>query len=114
VIEATSILLKLKAKKVTIEGKTKDDYSDEIKKQLVSPNMVKDLKTYDKENIPPQLIQKIKPYIDDSQFDPAVIITKSKACAGLCMWVHAMYKYHFINLEVIPLRIEQKKANEEL
>lgn len=30
------------------------------------------------------------------------------------MWVHAMYKFHFINLEVIPLRQEQKKANDEL
>lgn len=56
VIEATSILLKLKSKKVTVDGKTRDDYSDEIKKQLVSPNMVKDLKTYDKENIPPAII----------------------------------------------------------
>lgn len=30
------------------------------------------------------------------------------------MWVHAMYKYHFINLEVQPLRIEQKRAETEL
>ena len=43
-----------------------------------------------------------------------MIVTKSKACAGLCMWVHAMYDFHFINLTVIPLRIEQKRANEEL
>lgn len=48
-----------------MDGKTRDDYSDEIKKQLVSPNMVKDLKTYDKENIPPAIIQKIKPYIEN-------------------------------------------------
>lgn len=44
VIEATSILLGLKGKKVTVDGKQKEDFSDEIKKQLNSPNMVSNLK----------------------------------------------------------------------
>lgn len=26
----------------------------------------------------------------------------SKACHSLCLWVHAMYNYYFVNLKVIP------------
>lgn len=115
VIEAVSILLGLKGKKVQgPDGKIREDYMDEMKKQLSDPKMVQNLKDYDRENIPPAVIQRLKPYIENEQFDPSVIVSKSKACAGLCMWVHAMYKFHFINLEVIPLRQEQKKANDEL
>ena len=85
-----------------------------MKKELVKPDAIPNLKNFDKEHIPDAVIQKIKPYIENDQFDPNIIVGKSKVCAGLCMWVHAMYKYHFINLEVQPLRIEQKKAETEL
>lgn len=115
VMDAAGIMLQLKPKKTTgPDGKPHDDYFDEMKKELINPNMIPNLKNFDKEHIPDQVIQKIKSYVQNDQFDPAIVVNKSKVCAGLCMWVHAMYKYHFINLEVAPLRVEQKRAEAEL
>ena len=41
-------------------------------------------------------------------------IKVSKACTSLCMWVHAMYKYYFINQIVAPKKAALKVANEKL
>ena len=52
------------------------------------------LKEYDKDNIPTQVITKIRQkYINNPDFDPAIIKNVSSACEGLCKWVKAMEKY---------------------
>lgn len=57
VLDAAGILLQLKPKKVTgPDGKPKDDYFDEMKKELVKPDMIPSLKNFDKEHIPDQVI----------------------------------------------------------
>lgn len=33
---------------------------------------------------------------------------------SLCMWVHAMYKYYFVNMQVAPKKAALKQAKEEL
>lgn len=38
--------------------------------------------TYDKENIHPEVIKAIQPYLKDSEFDPEFVRTKSGAAAG--------------------------------
>ncbi|PSN46072.1 Dynein heavy chain 1 [Blattella germanica] len=38
----------------------------------------------------------------------------SKACTSLCMWVHAMYKYYFVNKAVAPKKAALKAAMEDL
>ncbi|CAG2057552.1 unnamed protein product, partial [Timema podura] len=38
----------------------------------------------------------------------------SKACTSLCMWVHAMYKYYFVNKSVAPKKATLATAKEEL
>ncbi len=45
------------------------------------------LRTYDKENIRDDMRREVKPYIDDPDFDPEKIRTKSAAAAGLSAWV---------------------------
>ena len=42
---------------------------------------------YDKENIHPNIINALDPYLKDKEFDPEFIRTKSGAAAGLCSWV---------------------------
>jgi len=42
---------------------------------------------YDKEHIHPDIIKAIHPYLDDPEFDPEFISSKSSAAAGLCSWV---------------------------
>lgn len=51
------------------------------------------LQTYDKDNIPVETITRIKPYIDNPQFDPDVVAKASKAAYGLVCWVRAMEAY---------------------
>ena len=38
--------------------------------------------TYDKENIHPEVIKAIQPYLKDSEFEPEFVRTKSGAAAG--------------------------------
>lgn len=72
------------------------------------------LMNFDKDSITEEMIQKLAKYVNDPNFLPAKIIKVSKACTSLCMWVHAMYKYYFVNLQVAPKKAALKKANEEL
>lgn len=51
------------------------------------------LQTYDKDNIPPAVIEKIKPYMDNPDFEPEVVKKASKAAFGLVSWVRAMEAY---------------------
>ena len=40
-----------------------------------------------------EVITRIKPYIDNPQFDPDVVAKASKAAYGLVCWVRAMEAY---------------------
>ena len=51
------------------------------------------LQTYDKDNISPAVIEKIKPYMDNPDFEPEVVKKASKAAFGLVSWVRAMEAY---------------------
>jgi dynein heavy chain len=52
------------------------------------------LKEYDKDNIPPNVMTKIrKNYINNPEFNPALIKNVSSACEGLCKWVIAIDTY---------------------
>ena len=42
---------------------------------------------YEKENIHPNIIIALDPYLKDKEFDPEFIRTKSGAAAGMCSWV---------------------------
>ena len=44
------------------------------------------LVNYDKENIPDSCLKAIEPYLNNSEFDPSFIKSKSVAAAGLCSW----------------------------
>ena len=45
---------------------------------------------YDKENIHENCLKAIRPYLDDPEFDPEFIRSKSSAAAGMCSWVRNM------------------------
>lgn len=45
------------------------------------------LKTYDKEHIRDDMRREAKVYVEDPEFDPDKIRSKSMAAAGLCAWV---------------------------
>lgn len=83
------------------------------------------LENFDKENIPPKIIKALQPYLhvtnelfllsnanfhylllQDAEFDPEKILSKSTAASGLCAWVINIHKFYNIYLVVEP----KKKA----
>ena len=57
-------------------------------------NFLKDLKVYDKDNISPHIMKKIRgEYINNPEFDPDKVRTASSAAEGLCKWIRAMEVY---------------------
>lgn len=72
------------------------------------------LMNFDKDSITEEMITKLKSYVENPLFQPDKIQKVSKACTSLCMWVHAMYKFYFVNLVVAPKKAALKQAKEEL
>ncbi|XP_061330226.1 dynein axonemal heavy chain 3 isoform X2 [Pezoporus flaviventris] len=95
-------------------GKMVEDYWGPSRKLLSDLKFLESLKTYDKDNIPPAIMKKIREkFIDHPDFQPAVIKNVSSACEGLCKWVQAMEVYDRVAKVVAPKR-ERLKAAEEL
>ena len=73
------------------------------------------LKEYDKDNIPPQVINKIRrDYISNKDFVPALIKKVSSACEGLCKWVIAISDYDSIFKIIAPKQASLKEAQNTL
>jgi len=57
-------------------------------------HFLQSLKDYDKDNIPPEIINKIRSeYISCPEFRPDLIRNISSACEGICKWVIAISVY---------------------
>lgn len=69
---------------------------------------------YDKENIHPDVIKAIQPYLKDPEFVPENIISKSQAAAGLCAWVINILRFYEVFVVVEPKRKALAQANNEL
>ncbi|KAI4493969.1 hypothetical protein M0802_009345 [Mischocyttarus mexicanus] len=69
---------------------------------------------YDKENIHPEVIKAIQPYLKDSEFEPEFVRSKSAAAAGLCAWVINIIKFYEVFCDVEPKRQALAQANAEL
>lgn len=69
---------------------------------------------YDKENIHPDVIKAIQPYLNDAEFEPEFIRAKSGAAAGLCAWVINIIKFYEVFCDVEPKRRALQQANAEL
>ncbi|XP_061390860.1 dynein beta chain, ciliary isoform X1 [Musca vetustissima] len=70
--------------------------------------------TYDKENIHPEIIKAIQPYLKDPEFEPEFVRSKSGAAAGLCAWVINIIKFYEVYCDVEPKRKALAAANAEL
>lgn len=56
------------------------------------------------------MINKLKVYINNPSFEPDKIMFVSKACYSLCLWLHAMYNYYFVNKKIQPKMLALKTA----
>ncbi|XP_059835308.1 dynein axonemal heavy chain 3 [Hypanus sabinus] len=96
-------------------GKMIEDYWGPSKKILGDLKLLESLKTYDKDNIPPAVMKRIRErFIDHPDFQPSVIKNVSSACEGLCKWVRAMEVYERVIKVVGPKRERLRIAEAEL
>ncbi|XP_008419893.1 dynein heavy chain 3, axonemal isoform X1 [Poecilia reticulata] len=96
-------------------GKMIEDYWGPSKKLLSDLKFLDNLKSYDKDNISPLHIKKIRDkFIEHPDFQPSVIKNVSSACEGLCKWVRAMEVYERVIKVVAPKRERLKLAENEL
>uniref|UniRef100_A0A8C2Q2H6 Dynein, axonemal, heavy chain 6 n=1 Tax=Cyprinus carpio TaxID=7962 RepID=A0A8C2Q2H6_CYPCA len=79
-------------------------YWASAKQLLGDGNFLKKLMDYDKDNIKPQILQKLHKYITNPDFVPEKVEKVSKACKSMCMWVRAMDLYSRVLKEVGPKR----------
>ncbi|KAJ0037224.1 hypothetical protein NL108_018608 [Boleophthalmus pectinirostris] len=84
------------------------------KQLLGDSNFLKRLTDYDKDNIKPQILQKLVKYVNNPDFIPEKVEKVSRACKSMCMWVRAMDLYSKVLKEVRPKREKLAKAQEEL
>ncbi|NXK27218.1 DYH3 protein, partial [Arenaria interpres] len=92
-------------------GKMIEDYWGSSRKILGDLKFLESLKTFDKDNIPPAIMKKIRErFIDHPDFQPSVIKNVSSACEGLCKWVRAMEVYDRVAKVVAPKRERLRDA----
>ncbi|XP_047189968.1 dynein axonemal heavy chain 6 isoform X2 [Scophthalmus maximus] len=84
------------------------------KQVLGDSYFLKRLMDYDKENIKPQILQKLQKYINNADFIPEKVEKVSRACKSMCMWVRAMNLYSRVLKEVGPKREKLALAQAEL
>lgn len=90
------------------------DYWPAAKKFMGEMSFLQSLMEFDKDNIPLDVINKIrKEYIADKNFDPKIIRKSSRACEGLCNWIIAIDKYDRIAREVAPKKAKLLAAEQE-
>ena len=69
------------------------DYWEPAKKKLLNPELLKKCLSFDKDNINPDIIEKLKPIIASPEYSDEVLKNASKAAFGLAKWVRAMVQY---------------------
>ncbi|CAM6076097.1 unnamed protein product [Sphagnum tenellum] len=100
VMEACCIMKGVKSRRIpdpNKPGSKMEDFWGPTQQMLADSGFLTSLKTYDKDNMPAALMEKIHPYISNPNFEPAVVLKASKAAYGLCCWVRAMESYDKVN-----------------
>ena len=114
-MEAVCIMKEVGPVKVAApDGKGKvDDYWEPAKKMMNDPKFLDSLVNYDKDNMKEAVINKIKKYVVNEDFEPDKVAKASKAAYGLCCWVRAMEVYDRVAKFVAPKRAQLAEAEAE-
>ena len=93
VLEAVCILLGLKG-----------DWNA-AKNVMGDAQFIQKLIDFDKDNIPEQVMKRVRRYIDNPKFIPDEVAKVSRLSSSLCMWVRAIDLYAKIFKSIEPKRI---------
>jgi dynein heavy chain, axonemal len=66
------------------------------------------------DNIAPEVMEAVKPYLAKADFQPAKMKQVSQAASGLCAWVRAMETYDRVAKVVRPKKAALKEAEGQL
>ena len=117
-MEAVCIMLNVKvvkAKDPNDPTKKIDDWWTPSKKLLADPQFMKMLKDYDKDNIEPAYMAKIRAkFVPDPNFTPDLVKKSSNAACGMCKWVLAMEAYDRVAKVVAPKKAALAEAESTL
>ncbi|CAG9840890.1 unnamed protein product, partial [Diabrotica balteata] len=117
VIEAICIVKNIKPNKIPgfKPGEKLLDYWEPGRIMLADPQaFLMSLMNFDKDSITEEMIDKLRKYVEDPLFTPQKISKVSKACTSLCMWIHAMFKFYFVNKAVAPKKAALARAKADL
>lgn len=92
-------------------GKKILDFWGPSKRLLGDMQFLQTLKEYDKDNIKPEIMVKIrKDFIPHKDFVPSVVVKASSAAEGLCKWIIAMDLYDAVAKVVAPKKAKLEEA----
>ncbi|XP_046502836.1 dynein axonemal heavy chain 12 isoform X9 [Equus quagga] len=118
VLAAICVMKDIKPEKISDPSGTGGkilDYWGPSKKLLGDMNFLRDLREYDKDNIPVTVMQKIRgEYLTNPEFDPPKIAKASSAAEGLCKWIMAMEVYDRVAKVVAPKKARLAEAQKSL
>jgi len=80
------------------------------KKKISESDFLRQIKSFDKDNVKDSTIKKLKKFTEIPGFDPDVIRKSSGAAAALCVWCLAIELYSGVAKEVEPKRNALKAA----
>ncbi|KAF7282405.1 hypothetical protein GWI33_002719 [Rhynchophorus ferrugineus] len=90
------------------------DYWGPSKRVLGEMNFLQALKDFDKDNIKPDIMAKLrKEYIPHKDFKPNIVAKASSAAEGLCKWIIAMDMYDKVYKIVAPKKAKLAAAEKE-
>ena len=114
-LEACCIMLGIGPDYVKQGSKKVADFWEKSKTLIKDyKKLIQRLENYNKDNISPQVIKKIQPYIESPQFNPDIIRNASNAAEGICKWVIALVKYDAVYKEITPKRHALAEAQKQL
>jgi len=87
---------------------------DTAKIVLSRGTFMEELINYDRENVPPAYIQKVKKYVENPEMAVEAVARVSKAATTLAQWVHAVDIYARVAKEVEPKKARLAEMNAKL
>lgn len=96
-------------------GKKIVDYWGPSKRILGDMGFLQSLKDYDKDDISPDIMKKIrKDFIPHKDFQPHIVAKASSAAEGLCKWIQAIENFESVNTVVQPKKLKLQNAKSNL
>ncbi|KAL2631405.1 hypothetical protein R1flu_016091 [Riccia fluitans] len=120
VLEALCVILKKEPKHIKhppfgTNIETANSYWPVARELLSQVDFVKMLLSFNKDAMENSTMEKLKPYMENPLFKPEKVRRISVACRSICIWIRAMYNYHYAKTVKMEPRIEKLKiANHNL